>query len=127
VAAPPSRPGDLMAALSAESVLPEPEADKQLPLFWVSFHLQVKPTLKVRFPLRVVGVSPLFDLDMSYDGDGRCIKEPGDLRSAVGASVDSPEDIPCTVEATKVFLVDPPRRFFGVSSASPFPQAVEDS
>ena len=79
VAAPSSHSGALVAALGAKAILAFPKTKQLLPSFRVSLHLQVKPTLKVRFPMRIVRVSFPSDLDVSDDGDGRCSTEPRDF------------------------------------------------
>jgi hypothetical protein len=78
VAAPPCRPRDLMAAFGAQSALSEPQTQELIPPSWTRHHLQVKATLEVGFPSRVVRVSIPSDLDVSDDGDRRCVKEPGE-------------------------------------------------
>ena len=125
VALPPRRPRDLVAANRAESLLAEPETKKLLSPSRVSPHLQVKPTLKVGFPLRIVRVSIPFDLDVYDEGEGRRIKEASESWFPISALTSFPKDI-LTIEVLKVLLVDPPRRFVIVSSARPVPQAVED-
>ena len=74
MAAPSGHPGNLVAAFRTESVLSEPKADELLPAFGTPVHLQVKPTLKVRFPKRVVGISIPLDFDVSDDRDRRAVK-----------------------------------------------------
>ena len=71
MASPSGHPRDLMAALGAEPILAKPQTEELLSPFRISHHLQVKPTLEVSFPSRVVRVSFSFDLDVSDDGDGR--------------------------------------------------------
>ena len=104
MALPSGHPRDLVAAFRTKSALPEPKADELLPPFGTPVHLQVKPTLKVGFPMRVVGISIPLDFDVSDDRDRRGVKELGKDRLSILASGSFTEDQPLAVEGSKYFL-----------------------
>jgi len=123
---PSGHPCDRVPAFRAKSALPKPETKQLLLSFRASDHLHVKPTLKVRFPLRVVGVGGPHDLEMPDDRDGRGKEEPKDPRVTTLIRALVVEDPSPAVQVFEVLTVDPPGRLGSVSPTSPLPQAVED-
>ena len=126
VAAPPCHPRDLVAAFGAQSALSEPQTQELIPPSWIRLHLQVKATLEVRFPTRVIGVSIPSNLDVSDDGDGRCVKEPGKGGFPALIPGSFPEDTPFAIKVFEILPDNPPRGFVAMPSERPAPQAVED-
>ena len=125
VAAPSGHPRDRISAFRTESPLTDPETKELFLAFRISYHLHVKPTLKVGFPLRVVGVGGPFNLDMSDDVEGRGEEEPGDSNLSVFVAAPLAEG-PSAIQVLKIPKVDPPGRLVRVPSASPAPQTVVD-
>src|SRR5258708_35818954 len=98
---PSRRPGNRVIAEGAESALAEPQTKELQPSFGISLHLEVKPTLEVDFPTRVVRVCKPFDLDVSDDWDRRSPEEADDLRIALKVAVPLAEDPMAAIEVFK--------------------------
>ena len=126
MAAPSCHPRNLMAALGTQSVLSEPQAEKLISPSWTCFHLQVKATLEVRFPSRVVGVSVPLYLNVSDDEDGCGAKEGRESWFPIFIARSLPKD-KATIDPFEVLVTNPPRRFVAMSPVRPAPQTSEDS
>src|SRR5580693_2514966 len=124
---PSSHLGDRVSALSTKPALGNPKGNELLPLLWIGHHFQVKPTLKVRFPERVVRVGVPPNLDVTDDWHGAGVKEPSDNGIALFVEAPCVEDISFAVEALEILIEYPPPRLVRMSSARPAPKAVENS
>jgi len=59
--------GDLLLTNRAETALLLPMVEQLAPMLQVLFHFEVQALLEVGFPLRVVGIRLLSDLDIPLD------------------------------------------------------------
>lgn len=122
---PPRQFGDLLFAMWAESLLLFPKMQKFSSFLEVAFHFEIEAFLEVGFPCRVIWVSTLPDLDMSFNWHIGCPGEIDPCCFFFSKNLSEEDPIPGT-QGTKVFLLYPSNTFSWMSSPRPLPQGLKD-
>ena len=94
---------------------------KELPIsVQVVFHLEIQPSFKVGFPLRLIRVSQPFDLNMPFDWHFSRTEKLD--RLGVGwVGFETAEDPLSLPPCLEVFVFDPAQGFAGMSPFGPAP------
>ena len=126
VKAPARDAGDFRIAHRAESALFMPEIAKCMSTPKRVQHVISFAFLEVGFIRGIVRVSFASDLDVSFNGDATREQQPH-LSWLPLLITCFPEEAPVTASMPlKVFVFEPARVFFRVSSSGPLPQTIED-
>jgi len=124
--APARDPSDFGIANSAEAALLHPEKAKSLGAPERVQHVKTFPLFEIGFIRRVVRVGFAFDFKVSFNGGATGVVQPS-LAWLPLVIMSFPEETPVTSPiAPIVFLFEPGRGLFRVSSPCPPPQTMED-
>jgi len=126
VNAPARDPSDFGIANSAETALLHPEKAKSFGTPERVQHVKTFPIFKIGFIRRVVRVGFAFDFNVSFNGCATGVAQPGFAWLSL-VIISFPEETPVASPiAPIVFLFEPGRGLFRVSSPCPPPQTMED-
>jgi len=126
VKAPARDPSDFDIANSAEAALFRPEKAKSLGTPERVQHMRTFPIFEIGFVRRIVRVGFALHFNVSFNGCALGAVQPHLARLSLVIVVFSEETSVVSPIALIVFLSEPGRGLFRMSSPCPLPQTVED-